>query len=46
MIMVIQMPNLNLRIDDETYWRFKAIKAKLKAKTNEDALKKLMGLVK
>lgn len=40
------MPNLNLRIDEKTYWRFKEIKAKLKAKTNEEALKKLMGAVK
>jgi len=36
------MTNLNLRLDEETYWRFQQIKAKLKAKTNEDALKKML----
>ena len=45
MIVVIDMPNLNLRMDDETYWKFKEIKAKLKAKTNGEALKKLMERV-
>lgn len=40
------MPNLNLRIDEKTYWRFKEIKAKLKAKTNEETLKKLMKAIK
>jgi len=40
------MPNLNLTLDDPTYWRFKEVKAKLKAKTNEECLKKLMELVK
>ncbi len=40
------MPNLNLKLDDETYWEFREAKARLKAKTNEDALKKLMGLAK
>lgn len=39
------MPNLNLRMDEKTYWRFKEIKAKFKAKTNEEALKKLMEMV-
>ena len=43
---MIDMPNLNLRIDDKTYWKFHEIKAKLKLKTNEDVLKKLMELVK
>jgi hypothetical protein len=46
MIVVIDMLNLNLRIDEKTYWKFQEIKAKLKAKTNEEALKKLMELVK
>lgn len=45
-IAVIVMPNLNLRIDDKTYWKFKETKTKLKAKTNEEALKKLMELVR
>lgn len=40
------MPNLNLRMDDRTYWRFQEIKAKLRTKTNEETLKKLMGMVK
>jgi len=40
------MVNLNLRLDEETYWKWCEVKAKLKAKTNEEALKKLMELVK
>ena len=36
------MPNLNLKLDEKTYWKFKEIKVRLKAKTNEEALKKLM----
>jgi len=38
------MPNLNLRLDDESYWRFQELKAKLRAKTNEEGLRKLMDL--
>jgi len=34
-----------LRVSDQTYWKFQKIKAKLKAKTNEGTLKKLMELV-
>jgi len=40
------MPNLNLGLDDETYWKFHEIKAKLKAKTNEETLRKLMEKVR
>lgn len=40
------MPNLNFSLDDVDYWRFKEVKARLKAKTNEECLKKLMELVK
>jgi thioredoxin-like negative regulator of GroEL len=36
------MPNLNLRLSDEIYWRFQKAKVKLKAKTNEEALLKLL----
>jgi len=38
--------NLSLRLDDETYWQFKKVKARLKAETNEQCLKKLLELVK
>ena len=38
------MPNLNLRLDEETYWKFQEVKAKLKARTNEEALLKLINL--
>lgn len=37
------MPNLNLRLDNDTYWEFKEAKAQLKAKTNEEALRKLLS---
>ena len=40
------MPNLNLKLDDETYWKFQEVKARLKAKTNEDTLKRLLELAK
>jgi hypothetical protein len=39
------MPNLNLRVDDRTYWRFQQAKAKLRARTNEEALRKLLERV-
>jgi len=38
------MPNLNLRLTEKTYWCFKEVKAKLKAKTNEAALLSLLTL--
>lgn len=40
------MPNLNLRLDEEAYWAFKEAKAQLKAKTNEEALRKLVAFYK
>jgi len=38
--------NLNIDLDDKTFWRFHEVKTKLKAKTNVDCLKKLLELVK
>jgi len=44
--LLIVMPNLNVELDDKTFWRFHEVKTKLKAKTNVDCLKKLLELVK
>ena len=40
------MPNLNIDVDDKTLWRWREVKTKLKAESNEDCLQKLLELVK
>jgi len=36
------MPELHIKVDDETYWKFLELKGKTKAKTHSDLLKELV----
>jgi len=38
------MKNLNIRVSDELYWKFKRLQSKLEAKRNEDVLVWLLKL--
>jgi len=40
------MPNINIDVDDETLWSFRQVKLILKAKNNEECLKKMIDIVK
>lgn len=42
---MIKIPNLNIRVDEETYWKFKEAKSKLKAKTNAETLKEMINII-
>jgi len=41
---MIDVPNINAKVDEDLIWRFRALKGKLRAKNNAELIKKLVEL--
>jgi len=41
---MIDMPNVNIEVNEDLLWRFRQLKIKFKTKTNTELLKKLVEL--